>query len=83
MRSEAQKKADAKYSSKMYCMISIKSKKELCLNCRIQDAANKHGMSKNAYLLYIIENALSQDGYGLDTMQRYQETLSQDNTITE
>lgn len=63
MRSDALKKAQNKYERKIFCMTSIKSKREFCLNERIEKAATDKGISKNAYLLSIIENALTDAGY--------------------
>lgn len=63
MRSDAQKRADTKYSKKTFCMISIKSRREFCLNERIEKASTDKGISKNAFLLTIIENALTDAGY--------------------
>lgn len=63
MRSDAQKKAQNKYERKIFCMTSIKSKREFCLNERIEKASTDKGISKNAFLLSIIENALTDAGY--------------------
>lgn len=54
--------------SKIYEMIQIKSRREFCLNSRLDKAAKAKGMSKNAYILYVLEAALSDDGYGRDTL---------------
>ena len=70
MRSDAQKRADSKYSKNNYCMISIKSRREFCLNERIEKASNDKGISKNAYLLSIIENALTDAGYPKPTQSQ-------------
>jgi len=63
MRSDAQKRADRKYESKIFCMTSLKTKKEICLNSRIERAAQSLNMSKNSFLLYAIEKELTRLGY--------------------
>lgn len=54
--------------SKIYERIALQSRREFCLNSRLDKASKEKGMSKNAYLLYIIEAALSLDGYGRNTL---------------
>lgn len=54
--------------SKIYERIALQSRREFCLNSRLDKAAKAKGMSKNAYILYVLEAALSDDGYGRDTL---------------
>lgn len=61
--SEAKKQSNMRYNSKAYEQIAIKSRREFCINRRIELAANDKGMSKNAFLLSIIESALFEAGY--------------------
>ena len=54
--------------SKIYERIALQSRREFCLNSRLDKASKTKGMSKNAYILYVLENALAADGYGRDTI---------------
>ena len=48
---------------KIYEQIAIKSRREFCLNSRLEQASKDKGLSKNAYIIMHLENALSKDGY--------------------
>lgn len=56
---------------KIYEQIAIKSRREICLNSRIEKAANGLNMSKNAFLLYAVEKELSALGYDKDALDMH------------
>ena len=48
---------------KIYERIALQSRREFCLNSRLDKAATAKGMSKNAYIIMHLENALTADGF--------------------
>lgn len=48
---------------KIYEQIAIKSRRDICLNSRLDKVATSKGISKNAYIIMHLENALLKDGY--------------------
>ena len=59
---------------KIYEQIAIKSRREFCLNSRLEQASKDKGLSKNAYIIMHLENALLNDGYARLENEQIQET---------
>ena len=68
MRTEAQKRAENKSKKKIYEQLLVKSRREFRLDERITHAAERTGMSKNAYMVAAIERQLEADGFGRDAL---------------
>ena len=68
MISDAKKRANKKYNEKTYEQIKLIGKKTDMLNLRIQQASEKAGMSKNAYIVAALEKQLELDGFGRNTI---------------
>lgn len=58
---------------KIYEQYALKTRRELCMNCRIEIASKRHNMSKNAYIIQAVESALKADGL---TLEQYRELIS-------
>lgn len=65
---------------KIYERILLQSRREFCLSCRIEKAANEKRLSKNAYILNAVEYALSLDGYGRDMLDTGKQSSSAQDT---
>lgn len=65
-RTEAQKRADYKSARKIYDQTALRTRKDSCILCRIEIASKRHNISKNAYIIQAVENALKADGLTLD-----------------
>lgn len=59
---------------KIYERIALQSRREFCLNSRLEQASKDKGLSKNAYIIMHLENALSNDGYARPENEQTQET---------
>lgn len=51
---------------KIYEQYALKTRRESCMNRRIEIASKRHNMSKNAYIIQALESALKADGLTLD-----------------
>lgn len=69
---QAQKRAKQKYDSKTYVQTKLTTRHDLCINRRIELAAKRHGLSKNAYIICALESALKADRLTLDEYKAMQ-----------
>lgn len=68
MRTEAQKKADAKSNKKIYEPIKFSSRRENRLREQIALAANRNGISSAQYIINAIQVQLDLDGISIEDL---------------
>lgn len=54
--------SNSKSRAKIYEQFALKTRREFCLKCRLEQAAKQNNMSITAYAVAAIETALERDG---------------------